>query len=257
MLIRTLVLIVGMALFSLANAHCSRPLRKQMQSWPPYSVVDSAGRATGLDNDLLVLIANAAGCKVEFVSSTPGNRTMRMFKSGEIDILTGFSKTPERELFARYTVPYRDEVIALFTTSPNVEPGDIQSFSDITKHGLHLVAPLAGYYGQEFAISEGELQRKGALTRVEGDEKMVNMLIQGHGELIMGDEMVIPHVAKIMNLQNFHRMELEANRDMVYIGLSKASTTEQDQKALNSAIAKLLANGRIAAVIRHYREADR
>jgi ABC-type amino acid transport substrate-binding protein len=154
-------------------------------------------------------------------------------------------------------LPYRDEVIALFTTSPNVEPGDIQSFSDITKHGLHLVAPLAGYYGQEFAISEGELQRKGALTRVEGDEKMVNMLIQGHGELIMGDEMVIPHVAKIMNLQNFHRVELEANRDMVYIGLSKASTTEQDQKALNSAIAKLLANGRIAAVIRHYREADR
>jgi polar amino acid transport system substrate-binding protein len=257
MLKRTLVLLVGLGLTAQVLAHCSRPLRKQMQTWPPYSYVDSSGRVTGLDNDLLVLIANQAGCTVQFVPSAPGNRAIKMFKSGEIDVLTGFSKTPERQSFARFTQPYRDEVIAVFTNAPNIRPDDVGSFDDISKLGLHLVAPLAGYYGVPFANAEGQLQRDGALTRVEGDEKMVNMLIQGHGELIMGDEMVIPHVAKSLNVQNFQRVFLEANRDKVYIGLSKASTTEQDQQALNTAIAKLLANGRIAAVIKRYRELDK
>jgi polar amino acid transport system substrate-binding protein len=257
MSIRAFLLITLLGVVSQAHSACSRPLRKQMQSWPPYSYVDASGKVTGLDNDLLVLIAHEAGCTVHFVPSAPGNRAMVMFKSGEIDVLTGFSKTPEREAFARYTQAYRDEVIAVFTASPKVEPDDVRSFEDISKLGLHLVVPLAGFYGEAYAQAEDQLQRAGLLTKVEGDLKMVNMMVRGHGELVMGDEMVIPHVAKSLDVKGFRRVALEANRDKVYIGLSKASTTERDRQSMDAAIAKLLANGQIAALIKRYVDLDR
>lgn len=251
-----LLVILSLSVFQ-AHASCSRPLRKQIQDWQPYSYADDQGRVTGLDNDILVAIAKEAGCSIQFVPSVPGKRALLMFQKGEIDVLTGFSLTPERQSFARFTHPYRDEVIAIFTISKAIKPEEIKRYEDILNRHLHLIAPLAGFYGQGFADAEASLSKGGALSRVEGDTSMLQMLAAGHGDLIIGDEMVIPYIAKSMHIGNLQRVALEANRDKVYIGLSKTSTTAEDLMAINTATTKLLANGTIAAIIKHYVDRDR
>lgn len=235
-----------------AYAECSRTLRYPVSDWQPYAFKTPIAEGRGIDVDILLAVAAKAGCKVEVLTDLPGGRTHAMFQRGEIDVFTGYSFTEDRRDFVRFTRPYRFEVLGVFTMKKNLKPEAVTSFADVLDKELHLVAPLSGYYGTAYAEAEPALIQRKKLSKVEGAERALRMLAANRGDLVLNDAYVLQYTARHLGLGPLQKMALEPARDRIHIGLSKASTTEQDHKAIDQALEVLLANGTIDKITRRY-----
>jgi len=235
-----------------AYAGCSRPLRYAVSDWQPYAFQNPVAEGRGIDVDILLAVAHKAGCQVEVLTDIPGARTHAMFQRGDLDVFTGYSLTDERKEFARFTKSYRNEVIGAFSMRKDLSPASVKTFDDVLDKQLHVVAPLSGFYGQAYAEAEPFLLERKKLSKVEGPERALRMLAVNRGDLVLNDVYVLQYTAKMLGLGPLNKLALESARERVYIGLSKASTTEQDLKEMDKALAALTANGTIEKITRRY-----
>lgn len=83
--------------------------------WPPYSMADPAGRLTGIDGDILDLIAKRTGIRFDFVKLDSWAEVEARAQQGKLDVLTGTATTPERMRFAQFTRPYVPTAVAIIT----------------------------------------------------------------------------------------------------------------------------------------------
>ena len=103
--------------------------------WPPFDFQD-AGEPKGFSIDLLRLLSEKSGLKLQFVNGYTWSELMDMFKERELDILQSLSKTTEREalgLFSESIFNLKNYFIV------PVDAPDIRQFSDITDETLAVV----------------------------------------------------------------------------------------------------------------------
>ena len=75
--------------------------------WPPFNFNED-GIPRGVSIDVMNLIAERAGLKVEYVSGPSWNEFLGMMKGGDLDVMLNIVKTPERQTYLLYTRPYMD-----------------------------------------------------------------------------------------------------------------------------------------------------
>lgn len=81
-------------------------------SWHPFSFRDEQQQLQGLDIDLLEAIFNRAGFHANY-SEMPWARVLRELEFGTIQLTMSANQTAERDLYARFTLPYRNEETVL------------------------------------------------------------------------------------------------------------------------------------------------
>jgi polar amino acid transport system substrate-binding protein len=237
---------------TLSYAECSRPLRYALSDWKPYAFKDAIAEGHGIDADILQAVAKQAGCRIEILSDVPGARSHLMFKQGLIDVFTGYSYTDERTEFARYTHSYRDEVVGVYSLNPKIKSEEIKNFDDVLNKKYFLVAPASGFYGSSYAAAEPVLLERKQLSKVDGAERALKMLMKNRGDLVFNDSYVLQYTALTMRIGALKKTSLETSREKIYLGLSKASTTEADLNVLDAALEKLIANGSIDKIFKRY-----
>lgn len=248
----SLSIVVMMQAPLVAEAKCSRTFRYALSDWKPYAFKDPTPAGQGIDADILKVIAKESGCEIEVLSDIPGPRSHLMFKQGQFDVFTGYSYTEERTEFARFTRSYRDEVVGVFGLSSKIKPDEIKTFDNILDKKYYLIAPASGVYGKEYAEAEPTLTVRKQLSKVDGAERALQMLMKNRGDLVLNDAYVLQYTAMSMRIGSLQKTLLEATREKIYLGLSKASTTEADQKVIDQALEKLIANGSIDKIFRRY-----
>jgi len=93
--------------------------------WPPFDFIKD-DEPVGLSVDYMKLVAKKLGFEIEFIKDSWENLYAR-FKKGEIDVLHGLFKTPEREEIASFTEPYYKSHNALAIRKDS----DIKKLDDI------------------------------------------------------------------------------------------------------------------------------
>jgi two-component system sensor histidine kinase EvgS len=83
--------------------------------WPPFSFQKDTGEFSGIDADVLQLISERTGLKFEPVHGTDWTQTYASAKRGEIDMLAGTARTPEREQSFHFTTPYQSFPAGIIT----------------------------------------------------------------------------------------------------------------------------------------------
>ena len=68
--------------------------------FPPFDFA-VGNQPHGYSIDLLNLLAERIGMRVEYVNDPPWSELVELFKQGELDLLTTLSRTPEREKFLK------------------------------------------------------------------------------------------------------------------------------------------------------------
>ena len=81
--------------------------------WYPYQYRNKQQQLAGLDFDIFNAVVKEAGLNVTY-TELPWKRHLHYIKTGQIDIAMGSSYTKEREQYAYFTEPYRQEIIKLF-----------------------------------------------------------------------------------------------------------------------------------------------
>nr|WP_275442851.1 transporter substrate-binding domain-containing protein [Pseudoalteromonas sp. OOF1S-7] len=87
-------------------------------NWPPYSY-RVGDQYHGLDIEILELVLKNADLCWRYVSFPSSSRTFEEFKKGKVDVIFAASFTQERRRFSEFSVPYRDEVMQLFSHADN------------------------------------------------------------------------------------------------------------------------------------------
>ena len=83
--------------------------------WPPFSFERSTGGLSGIDGDILQLLSDRLGLKFEPVHGSNWTETFARAKQGDIDILAGTARTPEREQNFHFTIPYQSFPAGIIT----------------------------------------------------------------------------------------------------------------------------------------------
>lgn len=214
-----------------------------VEQWPPYIYSDSKGQAAGLDIELAKAIFAEANCTLLIENELPRKRRQDMFLRGEIDLMLAGSITPEREVFSRFTMPYRNESVSLFTTPEKfAKYRDIDGFATILRQKITLLAPNAGWYGEDYKKHYFWLNEANLISPFETFTQAIKMTAANRTELVMGDTGAMFYEAKLRNVPIVELPKLVVS-DSVRMMLSKKSTTEADRQALDDAIARLEKRG--------------
>ncbi|MFT7860141.1 MAG: transporter substrate-binding domain-containing protein [Sulfurimonas sp.] len=106
------------------------------QDWIPFDF-QSAGKPMGYSIDLLQLIAQKSGLKIQFVNGLSWAAILSSFKKKNIDIVHSLYKTEKREKFGSFSKPYYSFKNYFITRK---DAPKISSFSDLKDKRIGIVA---------------------------------------------------------------------------------------------------------------------
>lgn len=177
-------------------------LRLAPEEWPPYFYHNDKFVLGGVDFELLQAILAHAGCTLQLQAEMPVARRNVLFQQGKLDLLMAASATEERRGFARFSLPYRQETVGLFTVPEKLDKlRHIGSFQDIVAQHASLLAPRLGFYGDDYERALPQLNAAGQRSTFGTFEQGIKMLEAGRADLIMGDAVALRHTARQHNVK--------------------------------------------------------
>ncbi|MEM1412341.1 MAG: transporter substrate-binding domain-containing protein [Pseudomonadota bacterium] len=220
--------------------------------WEPYQYEIAGGQVFGLDVDLATAVAGAADCTLTFRKGS-WRELLEALEAGEIHLLAGATRTAEREAFARFTTPYRDEAFLLFVPASRLDELTDHDLAGLMADGLRLGViedylygePISGYqdnpdHAEQFlysALAETNIARL-VDGEVDGiiEDQYVGAAIIRHKDL--GDEIAL-HPARFTSTA-------------VSFMVSRSAVDEATFERLDASVSELLGSGAIEKVLAQY-----
>lgn len=111
-------------------------LRVGFFAFPGYHSIDETGRRSGYGYEFLQRLAIHGGWSYEYVGYDGSYAdALDMLRSGEVDIVTSVSKTPEREeefLFSEEPIGRKSAILTVKSGNHSVVAGDYATYEGIT-----------------------------------------------------------------------------------------------------------------------------
>ncbi|CUS48472.1 MAG: ABC-type uptake system substrate-binding component [Idiomarinaceae bacterium HL-53] len=222
-------------------------------AWEPYQYKDIGHEVRGVDIELAEAVLEHMNCDLEFVQATWLD-LLRGLEIGEIDMLVGASKTPERERYAWFSTNYRDEQFVLF-----VREGELHRYREMNtvetflNEGYRLGVVNQYYYGDPVqtltstdAFSD---QVRGAIISELNMARLIDQDVDG----VLEDELVGLSMIRRKGFAEYVTpSHIEVGASPVYAMFSKETVTEAQVEAFNAALVTIHNNGTYADILARY-----
>lgn len=223
-------------------------------SWHPFSFRDEQQQLQGLDIDLLEAIFNRAGFHANY-SEMPWARVLRELEFGTIQLTMSANQTAERDLYARFTLPYRnEETVLLIRRQDKGRWQEITQLSDLLSRPDFTIGLLRDFdYGTDFRtfMQSPQMQQR-LLVRLKM-EPLIKLLLAGRIQGVVMDPMGLQQ----LNLAGLPLDQLTTLLDIqqtpVHLMLSRRTTTPQQLQRLDEAIRALLQSPEYGHILARYR----
>ncbi|MFQ2198355.1 substrate-binding periplasmic protein [Aeromonas hydrophila] len=223
-------------------------------SWHPFSFRDEQQQLQGLDIDLLEAIFNRAGFHANY-SEMPWARVLRELEFGTIQLTMSANQTAERNLYARFTLPYRnEETVLLIRRQDKGRWQEITQLSDLLSRPDFTIGLLRDFdYGTDFRtfMLSPQMQQR-LLVRLKM-EPLIKLLLAGRIQGVVMDPMGLQQ----LNLAGIPLDQLTTLLDIqqtpVHLMLSRRTTTPQQLQRLDEAIRALLQSPEYGQILARYR----
>lgn len=207
-----------------------------MVDWRPYQYFLDSGGAAGIQIELLEEIAKNAECQLNYIYSKPTD-SIAQIKTGKIDMIISATKTKNRDEFAYFSVPYRNEMLVLYSTAKYAESCNKKSLVEMIGSGFRLGLQTGSVYG-ELAIeiqSNAELNKKIKYFKhiIPSQEFMQENNLDG----VFGDPFSISFQAKLNdNFKHLHWCRKTMSTSPVSLMFSKKTVSKATVDKFNKAI---------------------
>lgn len=223
-------------------------------SWHPFSFRDEQQQLQGLDIDLLEAIFNRAGFHANY-SEMPWARVPRELEFGTIQLTMSANQTAERDLYARFTLPYRnEETVLLIRRQDKGRWQEVTQLSDLLSRPDFTIGLLRDFdYGTDFRtfMQSPQMQQR-LLVRLKM-EPLIKLLLAGRIQGVVIDPMGLQQ----LNLAGIPLDQLTTLLDIqqtpVHLMLSRRTTTPQQLQRLDEAIRALLQSPEYGQILARYR----
>lgn len=220
--------------------------------WEPYQYEIAGGQVFGLDVDLLTAVVRNADCDIAFQKGT-WRDLLHQIQDGEIHLLGGATRTPDREEFAYFTDPYRDEQFSLYVATDRLGELADKPFEQFMEDGLRFGVVEDYLYGDPVTAFQDDPQYRDRFDYSAMAETNVSRLLDGEVDGIIEDKFVGASIIRHKNLQDAispHPLRLTSNP--VSIMVSRASVDDELFARINQSVQELQANGAIDKVLAQY-----
>ena len=223
-----------------------------MDAWEPYQYMSVGNTVSGLDVELVQAVTAGMGCSLDVVQGS-WVELLTLLKDGDVDFVLGASKTEEREQFAYFSEPYRQERFQLYVRKEQAAlPSDsLKAFVE-AGHKVGIVNEY--YYGDEMAAlyADDTLREQfvGAIISELNMARLLDEEIDG----LLEDSFVGASILRRKGLDKYiqpHSISLGSSE--VYVMFSKASVTQAQVQQFNDGLAQLRNNGEYSRIVDKYR----
>jgi polar amino acid transport system substrate-binding protein len=209
------------------------------------------GQWTGLDVELAAAVVTEAGFIPEFVD-LPWSRALSYLQSGQLDMMTNLSRSPDREVFLHFIGPERLSRRRLVVRKENAGL-KIESLDDLPRVASAARMPFGiqsnAKYSEAFdARLAGDPDFARHFDKVSVGALLPNKVVNRHNLGFFEDENYVVHQLK--HSPDFQTLALHPyvlSAEPVYFGLSKHLAPSTRDK-LDAALQKLEKNGTLARI---------
>jgi polar amino acid transport system substrate-binding protein len=221
--------------------------------WEPYHYEDIDGTVRGMEVDLVQTIAAGAGCRIELQRGQWG-QLLRGLMAGDIDVLGGATATAEREDFAHFSSPYREESFRLFVRSGELSTYAGDTLEDVLANGMRLGITQGYVYSDE--VSGLQDNPDYANLFIESPEAGFSFVALNENAVdgVLEDAYVAAAILRRRGWQDdIQQHPLDLGSNAVSLMFSRASVDEEVVTRFNRSLAALKSNGELDRIIARYR----
>lgn len=220
--------------------------------WEPYQYQDVGGELRGLDVELVRAATADIGCNARFLANDWAS-LLNMLRDGDIDMLAGATKTSDREKFARFSDPYRDESFVLFVRTGEKPLDADTSLKQLLDDGLKFGVVSQYVYGAEISALQDDPQYADQFLSVPIAELNFSNLINFEIDGLLEDPFVAAAVIRKKGLdEEIEALPLEIKTGDVRLMFSQASVSENVVESINQALDNIRSDGRHARLMNKY-----
>ena len=236
-----------------AWAGCSKEFTIVYFNSEPYHFDTPDGTVKGLDADILRDILSLAGCTSHF-TRMPLKRAFSALEAGLVDIAMGASLTKEREAYARFSIPYRRELMVMFMRTDDLHAVPIRHLADVPDLKLYVGAHLGSWYGPEYAYLFAQNKAFRAQVVQSSDyENLYRALLAGRVDIVLDDifngHAILKHMGELAQA-DIHPVAV--NDSVTHFMMSKNTVPESDVDQIDTAIRQYQASARYIETIKLY-----
>jgi polar amino acid transport system substrate-binding protein len=240
--------LTGVVVASAVRAECTLVL-----GWEPYAVYTFIKRGsilTGADIELIRAVAKVVGCSLQY-RQYGWHRILEQLKEGRIDVATSATRSPERERYAFFSVPYRQAEMAIYVRRGETGRFDIPSLHALAGTDFRL-GTIGGYdYGAPFS---GLILDPAFAARVRPapDYKAaLRRLVDGRVDGFLTEDVgVMVAEARALGVEaEVERYPLALPAQEIRFMFSRASVDPAIVAAFDDSLTRMKADGRIRAII--------
>ena len=220
--------------------------------WEPYQYEIAGGQVFGLDVDLVTAVATNADCDISFRKGS-WRDLLAQLEAGEIHLLAGATRTDEREVFARFTQPYRDEEFLLYVHSARLDEFAGANLGELLADGVRIGVVDEYLYGEPVSGFQNDPSYDGQFVYSQLAETNIGKLTDGAVEGIIEDKYVGAAITRHKDLGNLVALHpTRFSSTPVRIMVSRAAVDEATFDRLDASVGELLENGAIDKVLAQY-----
>ncbi len=242
----------GSALPMATRAVADCQLTMGWDPWEPYHYLDVGGVVRGVDVELVSAVAAACGCELTLVRDDFSTLLVKL-QAGEVDVLTGATPTPNRQRYASFSAPYREEKFQLFVRREEQARHQGASLKELLEGGLRIGFTAGYYYNQELEALEDDPAFKDQLVPARTGAFNVERLLDYEIDGFIEDQFVAAAMVRRRGLEAvISEPLLTLSSKPVRLMMSRASVDPQLAKSLDVALAGIRASGRHEAIVERY-----
>lgn len=256
------MLIRGMLLVMLLAASMPPAAQEKDQceftvGWTPYgrvSYLDDQGQAAGADIDIIRAVGKEIGCEVDF-RQAPWARILVEIENGSLDATSSASRTPEREQFASFSIPYRETEMAIYVREGESAGHDLPDLASVQRSDFRLGVVTGYYYGPEYAALSHQPAFAEHVDSAADYKINARKLLHGRVDGVLVEDInVFKAEAQTENAwEQVERHPLQIAGDQLHVMFSRKTVSEQQLAEVNAALQNMLDDGRLQQILnRHF-----
>ena len=211
----------------------------------PYLFEQKEDSIIGIGPDIINLIYKDSGKSVNYLNF-PWKRALKQLERGDLDVIIGVYKTPERSKFFVFTEqPFYEDKIVLYTNASNPRNWDGKIYS-LRKMRIAIVDGWS--YGVK---TDSELKNINTLN-TKSALKCLDVSSKRRVDFCLMNYRDASGEIKKSNIKNLIQSKHVLDTAGVYFAFSKKHLNEVLYNKFNKSLKQIISNGTISSIVNNY-----